>query len=105
MNTKHNKQSKTKGKKDNNFLFLKKLKHFFNQNINTPFVVTNLKRFVFMIGNYILHNPLEVYNFLFLNKTQIVKTNLINLSKILKLMNKKQIKFVSKFAKKKLKNI
>lgn len=58
-----------------------------------------------MIGNYILNNPFEVYNFLFLNKQKIIKKNLINLSKILKLMNKKQIKFVSKFAKKTLKNI
>ena len=94
-----------KGEKYNNFIFFKKLKHFFNQNINTPFVVKNLKKFVFMIGNYILNNPFEVYNFLFLNKQKIIKKNLINLSKILKLMNKKQIKFVSKFAKKTLKNI
>ena len=105
LDIKHKKHSKKEGKKYNNFIFLKKLKHFFNKNINTPFVVTNLKRFVFMIGKYILHNPFEVYNFLFSNKKQILKTNLISLSKILKLMNKKQIKFVSKFAKQKLNNI
>ena len=105
LKTKHKKQSTKNGKKNNNFVFLKKLKHFFNQNINTPFVVTNLKRFVFMIGKYILHNPFDVYNFLFLNKKQILKTNLINLTKILKLMNKKQMKFICKFAKKKLNNI
>lgn len=105
FNIKHKKHSKKEIKKYNNFIFLKKLKHFFNKNINTPFVVTNLNRFVFMIGKYILHNPFEVYNFLFSNKKQILKTNLISLSKILKLMNKKQIKFVSKFAKQKLNNI
>lgn len=105
LNKEHKKHSKKQGKKYNNFIFLKKLKQFFNKNIKTPFVVTNLKRFVFMIGKYILHNPFEVYNFLFSNKKQILKTNLISLSKILKLMNKKQIKFVSKFAKQKLNNI
>ena len=105
LNIKHKKHSKKEGKKYNNFIFFFKLKQFFNKNINTPFVVTNLKRFVFMIGKYILHNPFEVYNFLFSNKTKILKTNLISLSKILKLMNKKQIKFVSKFAKQKLNNI
>jgi hypothetical protein len=105
LDIKHKKHSKKEGKKYNNFIFLKKLKHFFNKNINTPFVVTNLKRFVFMIGKYILHNPFEVYNFLFSNKKQILKTNLISLSKILKLMNTKQIKFVSKFAKQKLNNM
>jgi len=89
LNIKNKKHFKKKGEKSNNFIFLNKLKKFFNKNINTPFVVTNLKRFVFMIGNYILHNPFEVYNFLFFNKKQILKTNLISLSKILKLMNKK----------------
>lgn len=86
----------------NNFSFLKKLKKFFKNNKKTAFIVKNIKKFVFIVGNYILSNPLQVYNFLFLNKKPILKTNLISLIKIFKLMNKKQKKSICFSAQNKL---
>ena len=70
LNKKHKKHSKKKGEKYNNFIFLKKLKHFFNQNINTPFVVTNLKRFLFISFNIFVKLIKFVFKICFLFKNK-----------------------------------
>ena len=99
-----NNKKKEKEKKSfiDKFSFLKKLKKNFKNNKKTLFIVKNLKKFVFIVGKYILSNPLQVYKFLFLNKKEILKSNLLNLVKIFKLMNKKQKKMICFSAQNKL---
>ena len=101
VQTKKNK----KKKKKKNLYFLKKLKLFFNSNKKTQFLVKNIKKFVFMVGKFILNNPKGVYNFLFLNEKKILKSNLFQLKKIIKLMTTNQKKIICKLAMKKLSSL
>ena len=61
-----------------------------------------LKKNMFLINNRIFFNPSQIYKFLFFNKKKISNSNLYNLKKIFKIMNKIQIKMLCKYAKKKL---
>ena len=83
---------------------MNKLKHFFEKNKKTVFLVKDITKFLFLVGKYNFINPKQIFKFLFLNKKKNLKSNLYNLKKVFKMLNNVQKKMICPFATKKLFN-